>query len=56
MKTIVVNHASDANQRLDKFIKKYFPGAALGLIYRALRTGKIKVNAKKTEQNYRLSE
>lgn len=45
---------NEADQRLDRFVKKYLPEAPLGLIYKYLRTKKIKVNGKKVEQNYRL--
>ncbi len=54
MQTIIINQESDADQRLDKFLKKFFPNLALGAIYKMLRTGKIKVSGKKKEQNYRL--
>lgn len=54
MKTIIIDQNSDANQRLDKFLKKFFPNAPLGALYKMLRTGKIKVNNKKKEQTYRL--
>lgn len=49
-----ITHPSDIHQRVDKFLKKYLPNAPLGMIYRALRTGKIKINAKKVPQDYRL--
>ena len=46
--------ANEAEQRIDRFIKKFLPDAPLGLIYKYLRTKKIKVNGGKVQQNYRL--
>ncbi|AZR72772.1 hypothetical protein BBF96_04810 [Anoxybacter fermentans] len=45
---------NEAKQRVDRFLKKYLPKAPLGLIYKFLRTKKIKVNGKKVKPNYRL--
>ena len=45
---------NDANQRLDKFIKKLLPNAPLGGIYKMLRTGKVKIEGKKRENTYKL--
>lgn len=53
MKTIIVT-ANDANQRLDKFVRKYLASASLGMIYKLLRSKKIKVNAASAESNYLL--
>lgn len=53
MKEITIR-ANEADQRLDRFVKKYLPEAPLGMIYKYLRTKKIKVNGRKVEQNYRL--
>lgn len=55
MQKITISEHSDADQRLDKFLKKFFPNLALGAMYKMLRTGKIKVSGKKKEQNYRLT-
>ncbi len=55
MQLITIENPSDADQRIDKFLKKYFPNATLGALYKWLRTGKIKVNKKKVEQTYRIS-
>lgn len=41
-------------QRLDKYLKKYFAAAPLSLIFRLLRTKKIKVNGKKADPGVRL--
>lgn len=53
MKTIKAN-LNDANQRIDNFIKKAFPKLSLPLIYKYLRTKRIKVNNKKVSNNYQL--
>jgi 23S rRNA-/tRNA-specific pseudouridylate synthase len=54
--SLTITSPSDADQRIDKFIKKYLPEAPLGGIYKWLRTGKIKVNRKKVDQTYRIEE
>ena len=56
MQKLTIDNASDTNQRIDKFLKKYLTEAPLGGIYKWLRTGKIKVNRKKVEQTYRIEE
>lgn len=52
--------SNDAEQRLDKFLKKLFPNAVRSLIYKLNRKGKIKViiDGKKTKQDneYKLQE
>ena len=45
---------NDENKRLDNFIAKCYPNLLKTLIYKWLRTKKIKVNNKKQEPNYRL--
>lgn len=45
---------NDANQRLDKFLKKLLPLATRGLIYKLNRKGKIKVDKKKKDNEYKL--
>lgn len=45
--------ANEGNQRLDRFLKKYYRNAPLSYIYKLLRTG-VKVNGKRVEQNTRL--
>jgi len=52
--------SNDADQRLDKFLKKLFPNATLSFIYKLNRKGNIKVITtakKKTKQDneYKLS-
>jgi 23S rRNA pseudouridine955/2504/2580 synthase len=51
---ITIDNPSDADQRIDKFLRKYLPNAPLGGIFKWLRTGKVKVNEKKVDQNYRI--
>lgn len=45
---------NDENQRLDKFITKAVPLLPQSLLYKSLRTKRIKVNGKKSEISYRL--
>lgn len=40
--------------RLDKFLRKKLPDLALTEIFKSIRVGKIKVNGKKSKENYRL--
>ena len=46
--------ANDAGQRLDKFLQKAAPGLPPALLYKALRTKKIKLNGKRAEGSSRL--
>ncbi|MDK2933505.1 MAG: rRNA pseudouridine synthase [Clostridiales bacterium] len=55
MRTITIKQ-NDANQRIDKFLQKYFKTMPLGLIYKYIRKKRVKVNGKKVEINYKLSE
>lgn len=54
MRQISVN-ANDEGQRLDKFVQKTVWGMPLSLVYKFIRTKRIKVNGKKTDCSYRLS-
>jgi 23S rRNA pseudouridine955/2504/2580 synthase len=54
MLSLTIDNPSDADQRIDKFLKKYLPNAPLGGIYKWLRTGKV--NRRKVEQTYRIEE
>ncbi len=54
MISVSISHPADAGQRLDRFVRKYLPGAPLGAIFKMLRTGKIKVGGKKKDQTYKL--
>ncbi len=47
---------NDANQRLDKFLSKTLKALPQSMLYKALRTKKIKVNRKRAEPNQRLCE
>ncbi len=55
MKIITVGK-NDAGQRLDKFLSKAVKGLPMSMMYKSIRTKKIKVNRKRTEQNYVLCE
>ncbi len=55
MKTITVGK-NDAGQRLDKFLSKAVKGLPASMMYKSIRTKKIKVNRKRCEQNYILCE
>lgn len=55
MREIVIKK-NDAGQRLDKFITKSLPSMPASLMYKAIRTKKIKVNRKRAEQNRILAE
>jgi 23S rRNA pseudouridine955/2504/2580 synthase len=43
-------------QRIDNFLFARLKGVPKGLVYRLLRTGKIRVNGKRVKQTYRLQE
>ena len=47
---------NDAGQRLDKFLTKAVKGLPASLMYKYIRTKKIKVNRKRCEQKYVLQE
>ncbi|MBQ9978856.1 MAG: RluA family pseudouridine synthase [Clostridia bacterium] len=47
---------NDAGQRLDKFLTKAVKGLPTSLMYKFIRTKKIKVNRARTEQKYVLQE
>ena len=47
---------NDAGQRLDKFLTKAVKGLPTSVMYKLIRTKKIKVNRKRTEQKYVLCE
>ena len=54
MKYIIDKDYDDV--RLDRFLRNNLKELALTEIFKAIRTGKIKVNGKKSKQNYRLKE
>ncbi len=47
---------NDAGQRLDKFLSKAVKGLPMSMMYKSIRTKKIKVNRKRAEQSYILAE
>lgn len=55
MRILKVNK-NDAGQRLDKFLSKSVKGLPLSLMYKYIRTKKIKVNRARTDQRYMLVE
>ena len=55
MRIITVNK-NDAGQRLDKFLSKAVKGLPTSMMYKLIRTKKIKVNRKRAEQKYILVE
>ena len=55
MRILKVNR-NDAGQRLDKFLSKSVKGLPKSLMYKFIRTKKIKVNRARTEQSYMLCE
>ena len=54
MREIIIS-ANDAGRRLDRFLRKYLPGASLGEIYRIIRKD-VKVDAKRRSESYVLNE
>lgn len=54
MKKIIIKE-NDVNQRLDNFLRKVFKNIPKPLIFKLIRTKKIKVNNKKIGLNYRLN-
>ncbi len=55
MRSITVKK-NDAGQRLDKFLSKSVKGLPMSLMYKFIRTKKIKVGGKRTDGKYMLSE
>ncbi len=53
---IITVGKNDAGQRLDKFLTKAVKGLPASMMYKSIRTKKIKVNRKRAEQNYMLCE
>ena len=54
MKTLTIT-GNDAGRRLDRFLRKYLPGASLGTIYKIIRKD-VKVNGVRRDTNYSLVE
>ena len=55
MRTLYIGK-NDAGQRLDKFVLKSLKAFPHSLLYKSIRTKKIKVNRKRTEPGYILCE
>ncbi len=55
MKKVIIKK-NDAGQRLDKFLFKFFASIPASMVYKGIRKKRIKVNGKKSEANYVLSE
>lgn len=55
MKEFIIKK-NDSGQRLDKFLQKAAPGIPKSMLYKALRTKKIKLNGKRTDGSGMLSE
>ena len=55
MREFIINK-NDSGQRLDKFVEKSTVAIPKSLIYKAIRTKKIKVNRKRTHGDYFLKE
>ena len=53
---IITVKKNDAGQRLDKFLSKAVKGLPMSLMYKYIRTKKIKVNRGRTQQSYMLCE
>ena len=51
---IITVGKNDAGQRLDKFLSKAVKGLPMSLMYKYIRTKKIKVNRARTQQSYML--
>jgi len=47
---------NEAQQRLDRFLRKYLPDYKLGDIYKLFRNKKVKVNGKREKENYMLQQ
>ena len=53
---IIKIEKNDAGQRLDKFLSKAVKGLPMSLMYKYIRTKKIKVNRARTQQSYVLQQ
>jgi len=54
MREIIIT-ANDSGRRLDRFLRKYLPGASLGEVYRIIRKD-VKVDSKRRPESYILNE
>ena len=53
MQQIIITE-NDGEQRLDRFLRKLFPSASLSAIYKLARTGKIKLDGKRVDNEHRI--
>lgn len=53
--TITVND-EHAGRRLDKFLRSQLKGVPAGLLFRLMRQGRLRVNGRKTQQDYRIQD
>lgn len=53
MRSVTVNK-NDADQRIDKFLSKYFRSMPQSALYKYIRKKRIKINGRKTEIDYKL--
>ncbi|HUX40903.1 MAG TPA: RluA family pseudouridine synthase [Rectinemataceae bacterium] len=49
-----ITGADDADRRLDRLVRRFLPDATLPVIYRAIRTGAIRVDGKKAKPSTRI--
>ena len=54
MREIIIT-SNDAGRRLDRFLRKYLPGASLGEVYKAIRKD-VKIDGKRRDESYILNE
>lgn len=54
-RTITID-GEHAGRRLDKFLRSRLKGVPAGLLFRLLRQGRLRVNGRKAQQDYRLRE
>ena len=54
MREILIT-TNDSGRRLDRFLRKYLPGAPLGEVYKAIRKD-VKVDGKRRDESYILNE
>ena len=54
MREIIIT-SNDSGRRLDRFLRKYLPGASLSEVYKAIRKD-IKVDGKRRNESYILNE
>ena len=53
VKQVIVNSELEG-MRLDRYLRKHFKDESLSRIFGAIRAGDVKVNGKRSKENYRL--